>query len=79
MAKSKNQNLIVKYDAASDSLLLVVKKGREENFEEISPGVSVEFDKKGKILGFEILRASRYFRKSLPAISQKVKDLAIAR
>lgn len=78
MAKNKNQNLIVKYDSASDSLLLVVKKGREENFEEIAPGVSVEFDKKGNILGFEILKASRYLRKSLPAINQKIRDLAIA-
>ncbi|MBI2100073.1 MAG: DUF2283 domain-containing protein [Candidatus Vogelbacteria bacterium] len=33
--------------------------GVESSFEEIAPGVSVESNAKGKVLGFEILNASR--------------------
>jgi len=62
MAKNKNDNLIVRYDAGSDALSLVLKPGKESAFEEIAPGVSIEFDVRGKVLGFEILNASRRFK-----------------
>ncbi|MBI3589549.1 MAG: DUF2283 domain-containing protein [Candidatus Liptonbacteria bacterium] len=79
MAKNKRENLIVKYDSASDSLLLIAKKGKEESFEEIAPGVSVEFDKKGNVLGFEILKASSHLKRSLPGLAKKAKEFALAR
>ena len=79
MAKNNPQNLIVKYDASADALLLVVKKGKEESFEEIAPGVSVEFDKKGNVLGFEILKASSHLKRSLPGLAKKAKEFALAR
>ncbi len=79
MAKNNSQNLIVNYDPASDSLLLAIKKGKEESFEEIAPGVSVEFDSKGNILGFEILKASRHFKKSLPDLAKKARELALVK
>jgi uncharacterized protein YuzE len=59
MAKNKNDNLIVRYDAGSDALSLVLKLGRESAFKEIAPGVNIEFDARGKVLGFEILNASK--------------------
>ena len=48
------------YDKKSDSLLIYVQEGEEEDFEEIVPGINAELDKKGNILGVEILKASRF-------------------
>ena len=62
MAKNKNDNLIVRYDRETDALSLVLKSGRENFFEEIAPGVNIEFDARRKVLGFEILNASRRFK-----------------
>ena len=47
------------YDKKSDSLFIFVKEGEEESFEEIAPGINVELDKDGEIIGVEILKASR--------------------
>jgi len=48
------------YDKESDSLFISVKDGEEDSFEEIVPGISVELDNKGEIIGIEILKASRF-------------------
>jgi uncharacterized protein YuzE len=77
MEKNNRNNLIVHYDAASDALSLVLKRGKEDYFEELAPGVAVEFDSKGNILGFEILQASRYLKKALPPLSKKAKAVAV--
>lgn len=58
MKKEKNKPL-VEYDPASDVLYIATRKGLEEEFTEIAPGVNVELDSNGNVLGVEILRASR--------------------
>ena len=70
MAKSKAKNLKVFYDREVDALSIVVREGREEEFDEIAPGVGVERNSKGEIIGFEILDASRHFRSMLPKMTQ---------
>jgi len=47
------------YDKKSDNLYLFVLEGQLEEYREIVPGVGVEFDKNGKLLGIEILGASK--------------------
>jgi len=47
------------YDEKADSLFIWLKEGREENFEEIVPGINVELDKDNNIIGVEILHVSR--------------------
>lgn len=47
------------YDKKTDVLWLLVKKGVEENHQEVAPGVSIELGKKGELLGVEILNASQ--------------------
>lgn len=51
------------YDKESDSLFIYLEEGEEENFEEIVPGINIELDKNGKIIGVEILKASRFMNK----------------
>lgn len=50
-------SLKVYYDEEADVLYLA-RKGREEEVVEVQPGVNLEFDSKGDLIGVEILRAS---------------------
>lgn len=59
--KSKKEK-IVRYDMKSDVLYFGLKKGMEEEFVEVAPGVSVEFDKKGEAIGIEIINASKILK-----------------
>ena len=60
--KIKNKNKIIHYDAGSDVLYFGISKGLEEDYLEVAPGIGVEFDENGKIIGIEILNASRVMR-----------------
>lgn len=48
------------YDKESDSLFIYLEEGEEESFEEVVPGINIELDKDGKVIGIEILKASRF-------------------
>ncbi len=56
MKKAKNK---VYYDKKSDVLWFVIKSGQEDQVKEVAPGVNVELDKNGNLLGIEILNASK--------------------
>lgn len=53
---------VVNYDSKSDVLYIVAKKAKEEECVEIAPGINVELDDKGEVIGVEILNASKIFR-----------------
>ncbi len=53
--KSKKIN----YDPKSDVFYIVLKDGFEEKHQEVAPGIFVELDTKGKLMGVEILNASQ--------------------
>lgn len=63
MKKAKDK---IYYDKKSDALWILIKSGKEEEHREVAPGVSVELDKKGELLGIEILNASRVLGRKLP-------------
>lgn len=67
--KSKKIN----YDPKSDVVYMIINDGYEEKHQEIAPGIFVELDKKGKLIGVEILRASqnigKFFQKKNPSYS----------
>ena len=56
------------YDKESDSLFISVKE-EEDSFEEIIPGINVELNNKGEVIGIEILKASRFNEKLKDAVS----------
>lgn len=62
MKKAKNK---IYYDKESDALWLVVKKGQEEEYKEIAPGIGLELGKNGEVLGIEILNASKVLGEKL--------------
>ncbi|KKU81096.1 MAG: hypothetical protein UY08_C0002G0009 [Candidatus Gottesmanbacteria bacterium GW2011_GWA1_47_8] len=51
----------VYYDQKVDALWIRVKKGPEADSAEIAPGLTVEYNAKGDIIGLEILNASSVF------------------
>ena len=50
---------LINYDYKSDVLYIAAKKAVEEEFIEIAPGINVELDDKGRVIGIEILNASK--------------------
>ena len=53
---------LVNYDSKEDILYIVAKKGKEEEFVEIAPGINVELDGKGEVIGIELLNASSFLK-----------------
>jgi len=56
--RNKNRS-IINYDPSTDALYVVTRAGEEEEFVEISPGINVELDSEGRVIGIEILNASK--------------------
>jgi len=69
--KEKKTKPLVRYDRSNDVLYIATRKGVEEEFTEVAPGVNVEFDEKGNILGVEILRASHTLKGFLKSLGKK--------
>jgi uncharacterized protein YuzE len=63
----------VNYDPSADVLYLVTQKGVEAEFREVIPGVNVELDEKGQVIGVEILEASRILKNVLEPLYRKKK------
>jgi uncharacterized protein YuzE len=53
------------YFETEDILHLVLSEEAEANSVELSPGVTVELNRKGEMIGIEILNASAFLRNSL--------------
>lgn len=62
MIKKADSKSRVHYDAKADAIYIMTKKGKEEEFVEVAPGINVELDRKGKVIGIEILNASQVLR-----------------
>lgn len=71
MRNSKSKKLM-HYDRESDVFYIGVQEGVEEEFVEVAPGVNVELGEDGKVIGIEILNASKVFRPLSQASSQRV-------
>ena len=53
----------VVYDEKSDVLYIIIRNGVEEGFIELAPNINLELDNSGKVIGIEILNASKVFKK----------------
>jgi len=73
----KNSKKIINYDPKSDVLYMGVKKGIEEEFVEISPGINVELDQRGQVIGVEILNASKILKPVMRPLQKQVLEPAI--
>lgn len=62
----------VYYDEAED-ILFLGREGQEAEVVEVSPGVNMELDAKGKLIGVEVFGASRLFKDILLPMGKKLQ------
>ena len=60
--RRKTKGPLVRYDSKADALYILTRKGAEEEMIEMAPGVNLELNERGGVIGIEILNASRLFR-----------------
>ena len=60
------------YDEEED-ILYLAKKGKEVEVVEISPGVNMELDSNGNLIGVELFRASHMFKDILKSMEKKLQ------
>lgn len=53
------------YDKEADVLAVYMSRGNEEEYREIAPGIAVELDKRGQVIGIEILNAMKVLGKAM--------------
>ena len=64
----------VVYDKENDSLYIVLAEGFEEGLIELAPNINLELGEGGKIIGIEILEASKLFREEGMEALQFIKS-----
>lgn len=60
------------YDEKED-ILYLAKEGEEAEVVEISPGVNMELDNKGNLIGVELFKASRMFKDVIKPMENKLQ------
>jgi len=58
------------YDSETD-ILYLAKEGIEEEVIELHPGINLEIDKNGQLIGIELLNASKLFRDVIKPLEQR--------
>ncbi|MCK4401274.1 DUF2283 domain-containing protein [bacterium] len=71
----KKKKPLVSYDEKSDVIYIVSKPGEEEQYVEIAPGVNVELDDRGEVIGIEILNASSFLK---PVVRPLIHHMELA-
>ena len=77
-SKMKRTNQKIYYDKKTDVLWFNIKTGLEEEYKEVVPGVNLELDKNGELLGIEILNASKVLGSKLKTKERASQNTAVA-
>jgi uncharacterized protein YuzE len=59
------------YDDSEIDVLYLARQGREEQVVEISPGINLEYDANGELLGIEILNASSVMKQVIEPLRKR--------
>lgn len=60
------------YDEEED-ILYIAKEGKEEEVVELSPGVNVELDSSGELIGIELFNASAILKDVIEPLDKRIK------
>ena len=60
------------YDEEED-ILYIAKEGKEEEVVELSPGVNVELDSSGGLIGIELFNASAILKDVIEPLDKRIK------
>ncbi len=62
----------ISYDEEED-ILYLAKEGEEADVVEISPGINMELDSNGNLIGVEVFKASRMFKDVIKSMGKKLQ------
>lgn len=62
----------VSYDEKED-ILYLAKEGEEEEIVELSPGVNIELDSSGELIGVELFKASMLLKDVIKPLDKKLQ------
>jgi uncharacterized protein YuzE len=57
----------------NEDILYLAKKGLEHEILELSPGVNLELDDSGKLIGVEVFKASRLFKDVIKLMEKRLQ------
>lgn len=60
------------YDEKED-ILFLAREGQEKEIVELAPGVNVELDSAGNLIGVEVFKASNLFKHVIKSIERRSK------
>ena len=60
------------YDEEED-ILYIAKEGKEEEVVELSPGINVELDSSGELIGIELFNASAILKDVIEPLDKRIK------
>ncbi len=60
------------YDEKED-ILYLAKEGQEEEVVELSPGISMELDANGTLIGMEVFKASSLFKDVIKLMEKRLQ------
>lgn len=66
------------YDPKTDSLYLEFRTGTYDRSKKVSDGVVVDYDKKGKALGIEVLMAKKTIKSFVPGKTKMTWNMPFA-
>jgi uncharacterized protein YuzE len=72
MEENLMNDLKVYYDDKED-ILYLAKAGQEQEVVELYPGVNIELDESGKLIGIEIFKASTLLKDAVKSIGKKLQ------
>jgi uncharacterized protein YuzE len=72
MEKDRMRDFKVLYDEQED-ILYLAKEGEEGEFIEVSPGVNIELDSSGKLIGVEIFNASNLLKDAIQLMQKRLQ------
>jgi uncharacterized protein YuzE len=72
MEENLMEDFKVFYDVKED-ILYLAKEGEEEDVVELSPGVNVELDESGKLIGVEVFKASSLFKDVIKLMEKRLQ------
>ena len=55
-----NERMRITYDPKADTVTIVLREGPVSESDEVRPGIIVDYDREGRVLGFEILDAREH-------------------
>jgi len=72
MEENLMQDFKVSYDDNED-ILYLAKEGEEEEIVELAPGVNVELDSSGSLIGIEVFNASFLFKDVIRLMGRRLR------